>query len=457
MKRLFFGTLLCIGVVAWSAGDAHARGGGRGGFGGGGGGGARMGGGMGGGMGGQRMGGGGFSPSAGRGSLDGGMARGGMDAGRGFDGRSGNFGGGSFGADRAGAGNFGGDRVGGAGNIARDGGFGNRPSAGQLNDFLNVPHPAEGGLGNRVGAGGVTGGGAAADFLKGRGVEGAVADRPAAGNVFGDRPGLENRPAVADRPGLENRPAIANRPGLENRPAFENRPDRIQNRQEWMDNRTQRWGEVRNQVLDNYPRLNFWSNYPGWAAWRINAPYRWAAWGALSGWLGYGANMAAMPYNYGDTIYYQDNSVYTSDGSMIASADDYAQQAATIASSAPDTPPEQSDWLPLGVFAITQDGQSSGTPPTRFMQLAVSKQGVLNGLLTNKLTDETQQLEGAIDKASQRAAWTVQGQSRPIIETGLQNLTSDSGPALIHFEDGKTQQVLLVRLPDPDNATQTKP
>jgi hypothetical protein len=216
-----------------------------------------------------------------------------------------------------------------------------------------------------------------------------------------------------------------------------------------MDNRGQRWNEVRGQVLDNYPRLNFWSNYPNWAAWRINAPFRWATWGTLSGWIGYGS-VAAIPYSYGDNYYYQDNSVYNDAGTVVASATDYAQQAESIASSAPATSPDQAEWLPLGVFAITQDGEATGTPPTRFMQLAVSKQGVINGLLSNKLTDETQQLEGAIDRESQRAAWTVKGQSRPIIETGLQNLTTDTGSALIHFEDGQTQQVLLVRLPDPD-------
>jgi hypothetical protein len=55
-----------------------------------------------------------------------------------------------------------------------------------------------------------------------------------------------------------------------------------------------------------------------------------------------------------------------------------------------------------------------------------------------------------VDKDSQRAAWTVKGKTRPIIETGLNNLTTDSGPALIHFADGTTQQLLLVRLPDPE-------
>jgi hypothetical protein len=55
-----------------------------------------------------------------------------------------------------------------------------------------------------------------------------------------------------------------------------------------------------------------------------------------------------------------------------------------------------------------------------------------------------------VDKESQRAAWGVQGKERPIIETGISNLTQDSAPALIHFADGQTQQWLLVRLDEPN-------
>jgi len=35
------------------------------------------------------------------------------------------------------------------------------------------------------------------------------------------------------------------------------------------------------------------------------------------------------------------------------------------------------------------------------------------------------------------------------METGVLNLTKDIAPALVHFEDGTTQQRLLVRLDEP--------
>ena len=38
------------------------------------------------------------------------------------------------------------------------------------------------------------------------------------------------------------------------------------------------------------------------------------------------------------------------------------------------------------------------------------------------------------------------------METGVSNLTEESAPALVHFEDGQTQQVLLVRLDEPEGS-----
>ena len=101
------------------------------------------------------------------------------------------------------------------------------------------------------------------------------------------------------------------------------------------------------------------------------------------------------------------------------------------------------------MFALTEDGEASGTEPTLFMQLAISKQGVIAGIFQNLATGQEQTLEGMADKKSQRVAWCVKGQQRPIIETGISNLTQDSTPVLIHFADGPTQRWLLVRLPEP--------
>ena len=202
-------------------------------------------------------------------------------------------------------------------------------------------------------------------------------------------------------------------------------------------------------MKDNYPRLDFWSNNPNWAAWRINAPYRWATWAALTGWFGWGSGSTETSYAYGDNVFYHEGQVYYGE-QPVATEEDYANQAAAIAASAPqDLKPQGSEWLPLGVFAATQDREASGGPPTLFMQLAVNKEGVISGTFKNEATGESQMLEGMIDKASQRAAWCVQGKSWPIAETGLSNLTQDTVPVLMHFAAGETQQWLLVRLDEP--------
>ena len=250
---------------------------------------------------------------------------------------------------------------------------------------------------------------------------------------------MGERPGVGDRPGLADRPSQ-----LPN-----SRPERIENRQERHDNRLSRRDEIRDQLDHdhNHPWRDFWQDHPGWAAWRISRPYRWASWAALSGWVSYGWSEPAG-YAYGENVYYDDGQVYYGDA-PVASAEEYAQQAEEIVASAPEVKAEEQEWLPLGVFALTPDGQKSGPTPTLFLQLAISKQGVLSGLLHNSATGATDEIEGMADKSSQRVAWTVKGKKRPLMETGISNLTEDTAPALIHFADGTTQQWLMEHMDEP--------
>ena len=330
-------------------------------------------------------------------------------------------------------------------------GVGSRPSAGDLQGFLNIgpwTGAINGGIttlpaGSNIASG--LGGGAAAAFLQG----GGTTARPAIGQLPAGAQGtagsrLENRTG--------NQAARAeNRTGnqtarSENRAT--NQAGRVENRQQLQDDRFERRDEIRDQVADNYPRLDFWVDHPNWAAMRINQPYRWATWGAVAGWVGYGTT-APVSYSYGETIYYQGDTVYQGD-QAVASAEEYAQQAETVVASAPEVAPQSTEWLPLGVFALSQDGQPTGPTPSLFLQLAISKEGVIRGTLNNTLTDKTVDVEGMIDKKSQRCAWAAVDQSRPIMETGISSLTQDTAPALVHFADGQTQQWLMVRLEEPD-------
>lgn len=162
-------------------------------------------------------------------------------------------------------------------------------------------------------------------------------------------------------------------------------------------------------------------------------------------------------YNYGDNVYYQDDQVYYGD-QPVASATDYAQQALTIALDQPQTAPPAEDWMPLGVFSLSPDGEPTGAEPMMFLQLAVSKQGVLSGTFQNTTNDTAMEIEGMVDKETQRAAWVPKGKKAPIMETGISNLTQDTTAALVHFADGSAQQWLMVRLDKPKEggATQAK-
>jgi len=225
--------------------------------------------------------------------------------------------------------------------------------------------------------------------------------------------------------------------------AAANRPNRVENRQQLGQQRQGRRQEIQNEFRDNHPRWDFATEHPRWAAWSVNHPYRWATAAALTAWCGYGAGSY---YDYGENIYYEEGNVY-SEGQQIATTDQYAAAAEQIATSIPQV--KDPNWMPLGVFAMTQDGKASGPTPTMFLQLNVSKEGIVAGTFQNTGTNTTQPIEGMVDKNSQRAAWVISGKSRPIMETGVFNLTKDTAPALLHFADGQTQQWLLIRMDEP--------
>ncbi len=165
-------------------------------------------------------------------------------------------------------------------------------------------------------------------------------------------------------------------------------------------------------------------------------------------------NWSAQPvyYDYGQNLYYEGDNVYY-DGAVVATADEYAQQAYTIATSVPEVEPDDVQWMPLGVFALTQkDDAATVENASLFMQLAISKEGIIAGTIQNTSTDNSIEVEGTIDMQSQRSAWGEVGKSWPIMETGIHNLTKDDAGVLLHFEDGQTQQWRIVRVEQPEDS-----
>ncbi len=133
----------------------------------------------------------------------------------------------------------------------------------------------------------------------------------------------------------------------------------------------------------------------------------------------------------------------------MATTADYAMQAEAIATNLPETPPAEDSWMSLGVFGMVPDNEQSSTDPTMFLQLAVSKEGMIAGTFKNVVSGTTVSVEGMVDEESQRAAWTQIGETRPLMESGFGNLTQDTVPALMHYADGTTQQWLLIRMQEP--------
>jgi hypothetical protein len=103
--------------------------------------------------------------------------------------------------------------------------------------------------------------------------------------------------------------------------------------------------------------------------------------------------------------------------------------------------------MPLGTFAVAADEKD--VDPSRVIQLALSKEGIISGTLYDTQTDKAYTVQGQVDKETQRVAFRIGESPNVIAETGLYNLTQDESPVLVHFNTKKTETYLLVRLPEP--------
>jgi hypothetical protein len=195
----------------------------------------------------------------------------------------------------------------------------------------------------------------------------------------------------------------------------------------------------------------WWGSYPG--AWY---PGRWAfattAW-ATATWAiagDYcGCSGDPIYYDYGENLTYDDGTVYSGE-EPIASAEQYYDEANKIAASAEDS--DNEEWLPLGVFAVMQKRQEK---PEKVVQLAINKDGAIHGNLHDSLTENVVQVLGAVDKQTQRVAMHLQGNDDILVETGLYNLTNDEVPAIVHLGADQQVEITLIRLEQPNESAET--
>lgn len=142
------------------------------------------------------------------------------------------------------------------------------------------------------------------------------------------------------------------------------------------------------------------------------------------------------------------------DGQQVATADQFAQSAAALATVPPPASEEEAaqvEWMPLGTFAVAKDPKD--VDPTNLIQLAVSQEGIISGTMYNTKTDEAYTVQGQVDKDTQRVAFGVGESDSIVIESGLYNLTQDDAPVLVHFGPDKTENWLFVRLEDQSGDT----
>lgn len=318
---------------------------------------------------------------------------------------------------------------------------------------------------------------------------GGVTTRPVAkpGDVL--RPGdITARPAVVTRPAWTNRPNYGNtiintRPGwaqignntqINITNNFNNVFTRPANNNWWScgADRLNYWNGWGNSVRHHwgyYHQCHNWFNYGWWyshphslCGWHYHyhiynyPPYYWwtvPTWNSLTTWFTWGNYPTAVwrqpvyyDYGSGGNVTYQNNTVYVA-GQPIASARDYAMSAAALATVPPPksaAEAEAAEWLPLGTFAVATSRED--VDPTRVVQLAVSKSGIVAGTFYNPDTDQAQTVQGQVDKETQRVAVRIGDNENLVVETGLYNLTQDDAPLLVHFGPDHTENWLLVRL-----------
>src|SRR5262249_43236139 len=194
------------------------------------------------------------------------------------------------------------------------------------------------------------------------------------------------------------------------------------------------------------------AGYPGaWATtgWAAGRAWQAATWPALAQWCSIPAN--PVTYDYGNTVVYQGDNVYVN-GEDAGPADQYSQQATTLASQGQQAqPPANDQWQPLGVFALVQGDEKTSN---NLFQLAIDQQGTMRGNYYDGLMDQTTPVYGSLHKKSQRAAWTMGEKKDRVFEAGIGNLTKDQAPVLVHLGTSGSEQMLLVRLQQPNQAQQ---
>jgi len=154
-----------------------------------------------------------------------------------------------------------------------------------------------------------------------------------------------------------------------------------------------------------------------------------------------------IPYDYGTQIYYGGDTVYVNNQPTATVTQYYQQTSALAADGAANAKANvDAEWLPLGVFAIMA---ANATNTSLTVQLAVNKQGILRGNQFNLATGTNEIIKGAVDRTTQRVAWTAGADTTTVYETGLDNLTKDQSTLMIQYGTDAAEICHLVHIKEP--------
>jgi len=186
-----------------------------------------------------------------------------------------------------------------------------------------------------------------------------------------------------------------------------------------------------------------WAN-TGDSANPSGSAWRYTNWNGLLNWLGW--NIKPISFDYGIDVKIEYGIVFR-DEAKEATEEDYYAQAVELAQTKAGASAGAEGWLPLGVFALVQEGK---TEPSAVTHMAISKSGMIRGNYYKPATKTDYVLRGAVDKKTQRVAGMPGDQKEIVFVVGLQNLTQDVTPILVFPSKDKAQQWLMVRLKSPE-------
>jgi hypothetical protein len=196
---------------------------------------------------------------------------------------------------------------------------------------------------------------------------------------------------------------------------------------------------------------SFWGNYAG----RYNRPWYWwsgATGPRLSSWIAYGwPSPYYWDYGRGEYIYYDNGGIFVN-GRLFQQAPVYYDRTVRLIEDAPDLTAETAanlEWMPLGVFAVTPDGEADANI---VLQLAVTKDGVIGGTAFDQKGGAAFNIQGIVDKQTQRAVWSFRNDQdkRVVMETSIYNLTQPEATGMVQYGPNDMRVIELVRLQQPD-------